>query len=228
MKGKLIVIEGVDCSGKNTQSNLLKENLEKEGYEVKKYSFPVYDSPTGKIVGGPFLGKKEICEGYFKELAPNVNYQIGSMYLAADRLYNITPILNDLKEGKIVILDRYTYSNMAHQGGKEKEKSKRYEAYKWIETLEFDFLKLPKPDIKIFLSLSINTVKKLKEKRLENASLDQNELDNDYLELSIKAYKEVCEIYNFKTINCEKNNDIRNKEAISLDILNYVLKDLKK
>ena len=64
---KLIVIEGTDCSGKNTQSKLLKERLEKDGENVVIVSFPVYDSPTGKIVGGPYLGKPSISECWFKE-----------------------------------------------------------------------------------------------------------------------------------------------------------------
>ena len=92
MKGKLIVIEGTDCSGKETQSNLLIEKLKKENIRIEKFSFPNYNSPTGKIVGGPYLGKSYICEGWFEEGAPNVDPKVSALYYAADRLYNIDKI----------------------------------------------------------------------------------------------------------------------------------------
>lgn len=66
-KGKLIVIEGTDCSGKGTQSDILYNKLVSEGFNVYKTSFPMYDTPTGKIVGGPYLGKEHICSGWFSE-----------------------------------------------------------------------------------------------------------------------------------------------------------------
>ena len=78
MKGKLIVIEGTDCSGKETQSNLLIEKLKKENIRIEKFSFPNYNSPTGKIIGGPYLGKSYICEGWFEEGAPNVDPKVSA------------------------------------------------------------------------------------------------------------------------------------------------------
>ena len=86
--GKFIVIEGTDCSGKETQSKLLVEKLEKMGKKAIRLTFPNYDSPTGKIVGGPYLGKKEICECWFKEGAVNLDPKVASLYYAADRKYN--------------------------------------------------------------------------------------------------------------------------------------------
>ena len=91
---KLIVIEGTDCSGKETQSNKLIENLRRDNIKVCKYSFPNYTSPTGKIVGGPYLGKSYICDGWFPEKAPNVDAKVSSLYFAADRKYNIKQIRN--------------------------------------------------------------------------------------------------------------------------------------
>jgi dTMP kinase len=112
MKGKLIVIEGTDCSGKETQTKLLVKYLKENNTKVFTMSFPNYDSPTGKIIGGPFLGKSYISEGYFPEGAPNVDPKVSSLYYAADRLYNLPIIQKKLNEGYIVILDRYVYSNM--------------------------------------------------------------------------------------------------------------------
>ena len=129
MRGKLIVIEGTDCSGKETQSKLLKEKIEKDNKTCVYFSFPNYDSPTGKIVGGPYLGKEEICKSYFTEGAVNVMPEVSSLYFAADRLYNLDTLKKLINSYDYVILDRYTFSNMAHQGGKEEDKNKRYEIY---------------------------------------------------------------------------------------------------
>ena len=141
-KGKLIVIEGTDCSGKETQSKRLVEYINENGGKAVMFSFPMYDTPTGKIVGGPYLGKPEICEGYFKEKATNVDGKVASLYFAADRLYNSTLITDKLKEGYTVILDRYVESNMAHQGGKCVTLKERIKIWKFLEKLEYGLLKL--------------------------------------------------------------------------------------
>ena len=85
--GKIILIEGTDCSGKETQSKMLIDALKEEGYQVESFDFPHYDSPTGRIIGGPYLGKKEICDGWFPEGAANVDAKVASLYYAADRRY---------------------------------------------------------------------------------------------------------------------------------------------
>ena len=65
MSGKIIVIEGTDCSGKETQSKLLEKRLNEEGLKCKRFEFPMYDTPTGKIIGGAYLGKKEMGDPLF-------------------------------------------------------------------------------------------------------------------------------------------------------------------
>ena len=89
MRGKLIVVEGTDCSGKETQTNLLMKILENNDIPVTKFSFPNYESPTGKIIAGPYLGKPYVSNSWFKEGAVNVEAKVASLYYAADRLYNI-------------------------------------------------------------------------------------------------------------------------------------------
>ena len=86
-KGKVIVIEGTDCSGKETQSKLLEEKLKKKGKKCKRFSFPMYDTPTGKIVGGSYLGSKAIIEmfsNYFKKEKVEIifaGFSLSSTYL---------------------------------------------------------------------------------------------------------------------------------------------------
>ena len=129
MKGKIIVIEGTDCSGKETQSKLLEKHLNDHGIPCIRMSFPAYDTPTGKIVGGPYLGKQEICDTYFDEESASVDPYISCLYYAADRKYNLPKIMKYLKQGFIVLLDRYTTSNMAHQGGKILDDDERFHMY---------------------------------------------------------------------------------------------------
>lgn len=222
MIGKLIVIEGTDCSGKETQSNLLIEKLHQDGIKCEKFSFPMYDTPTGKIVGGPYLGKSYICEGWFPETAPNVDPKISSLYFAADRAYNIDVINKTLAKGINVILDRYVYSNMAHQGGKIKEKAERITMYKWLESLEFNLLNLPRSDIKIFLHMPYEAGEILRKNRAE--SLDENENNKDHLLNAEKAYLEVAEMYGFDTIDCVTNNMPRTINDIHDEIYNYIKK----
>ncbi len=200
MKGKLIAIEGTDCSGKETQTNLLIKKLREEGYQVQNFSFPNYNSPTGKIIGGPYLGKEYIGKSYFEEGAVNVDPKVASLYYAADRRYNIDKILFLLENGYNVILDRYIYSNMAHQGGKIKEKKEREEMYNFLEKLEFDLMKLPKPDITLFLHMPLEAAKKLKKNREELP--DGHEKDENHLKMAENSYLELAKRYNFEIIEC--------------------------
>lgn len=225
MKGKLIVIEGTDCSGKETQSNLLIEKLKKENIRIEKFSFPNYNSPTGKIIGGPYLGKSYICEGWFEEGAPNVDPKVSALYYAADRLYNIDKINFLLENGVNVILDRYVFSNMAHQGGKIENEKERNEMYEWLENLEFNLLNLPKPDIGVFLHMPFECSLELKKNREEE--LDQNEKDKNHLLNAENAYKEVAKKYNFYTIECNEGTRIKTIEEINEDLYNHVINKIK-
>lgn len=224
MKGKLIVIEGTDCSGKETQSKMLYDHLKKDNISVDKFSFPNYDSPTGKIVGGAYLGKKHIGPCLFEEGAVNVDPKVASLLYAADRLYNINSINELLKNGTNVILDRYVYSNMAHQGGKITDYKKRVEMYQWLEELEFDFLKLPIPDISIFLHMPYLDACKLKKNRTE---LDQHELDENHLILAEKTYIELCELFNWYKIECSNNGSIKSIDDIHNEVYTYVKRKIK-
>lgn len=220
MRGKLIVIEGTDCSGKETQSKLIIERFKSENVKFEYFSFPNYNSPTGKIIGGPYLGKEYICKGWFSETAPLVDPKVSSLYYAADRKYNINIINDLLNKGINVILDRYFYSNMAHQGGKISNKDERFEMYKWIEKLEVELLELPIPDIKIFLHVPFEISLGLKNNRDE--SLDENESNKQHLINAENSYLEIADLYDFKTIKCYENNDILSIDEINSKIYDYI------
>ncbi len=222
--GKLLIIEGTDCSGKGTQCELLKENLKKDGYKVQEFSFPMYETATGKIVGGPYLGKESICEGWFKEGANNVPAKVASLYYAADRLYNINIINKYLEEDYIVILDRYVASNMGHQAGKIADKNERLEMFKWLEKLEYELLGLPRPDIALFLHMPYEYSKKLQNNRKE---LDQLETSEENLKNAENAYLEMADLFNFIKIECVKDKQIRTIPDIQEEIYSKVIKYLQ-
>ena len=184
----------------------------------------MYETPTGRIVGGPYLGKESICKGWFKEGANNVPAKVASLYYAADRLYNIDIINNYLKDDYIVILDRYTTSNMGHQAGKIKDKNERLQMFKWLEKLEYELLELPRPDIKLFLHMPYKFSKTLQNNRKE---LDEHELSEENLINAENAYLEMVDLFNFTKIECINDNKIRNIEDISEEIYNIVKNEIK-
>lgn len=217
-KGKLIVIEGTDCSGKQTQTEALVDNLKKLGYKAISFSFPNYASPTGEIIGEYYLGKNN--NSLFKEGIENVDPKISSLYYAADRAYNINIIKNYLENDYIVILNRYVESNMAFQGGKIKDIKKRHMMYEWLDNLEFVLLDLPRPDMVLFLYLPYEQVcilKRAREKAFNESTLHMAEI----------AYFELSNIYDYQKIKCMQDNKLRSIEDIAGEILKKVQKFLE-
>ena len=219
MSGKIIAIEGTDCSGKETQSKLLEEKLNNLGKKCIRFSFPMYDTPTGKIVGGAYLGKPEIGDSLFEEGAVNVDPYVVSLYFAADRKYNMEMINKYLEDDYFVILDRYTTSNLAHQGSKIKDKDLRFEMYQWLDKLEYWLLKLPKPDKTIFLHVPYEYSLELRKNR---ETIDEHEKSPEHLKNAEEAYVELSELYNWDRIECIHNNELRTIEDINEEILKIV------
>ena len=225
MKNKLIVIEGTDCSGKQTQSELLIKKLNALGISIKKYSFPNYDSPTGKIIGAQYLGKPAMGESVFKEGPAEVSPYVAGAYYVADRFYNMPTIKGEL-ENCNVVLDRYVDSNMAHQAGKLLNKKLRKRMYRWFEKLEYGLYKLPKPDIRILLYVPFEVGESLRKNREEK--LDGLEASSEHLMCAERAYLEIAKRNKYKLINCSKDGVMRSIEDINEELLAYVLKKLKR
>lgn len=224
-KGKLIVVEGTDCSGKETQVKRAVARFKEMGLNIYNYSFPMYDTPTGRIVGGPYLGKSYICEGWFPEGATNVDALTASAYYAADRRYNIGIINKHLENGDIVILDRYVESNMAHQGGKLKTPEERTKMYQKLDTLEFEIMELPRPDAVIFLYMPFEYAAILKKNREETP--DQHESNKAHLKQAETAYLELTEKYGYKKITCVKDDIIRTIDDINDEVVETLKEIIK-
>ena len=196
-RGKIIVIEGTECSGKETQTSLIVQRLKREGKKVEHLAFPMYDTPTGKIVGGPYLGKEYISNSYFKEDIINVDPKVAALYYAADRRYNLKTINEFLDDGYDLIIDRYVESNMAHQGCKISNKEERFKLYKWFATLEYDLLELPRPNLTILLHMPYKKTMELKREKADNDNYN-NVLN--YYKNSEDAYLELAKMNNHKVI----------------------------
>ena len=222
-KGKIIVIEGTDCSGKETQSKLLVDNLIKNGKKAIVLSFPMYNTATGKIVGGPYLGKKEITDCYFDEGAVNVDPHIAALYFAADRKYNISKVFEYVNQGYYVILDRYISSNMAYQGCKITDKQERFNMFQWIDKLEYWLLDLPKPDKTIFLYVPIEYTDKLMRARQCSCDDDEHEKSPELLVNAFNTYIELSELYNWDRVNCIDNDRLKSIEEIGEEVLRCVI-----
>ncbi len=199
-KGKLIVIAGTDSSGKETQTGKLIERFRREDVPCETMSFPRYDTPTGRIVGGPYLGKPEIGECWFSEGPDSVDPRVASLYYAADRRAALPEIESILNSGKHLVLDRYVSANMGHQGGKIRDAEKREDFYRFEERLEHDLLGLPRADLTVFLYIPYLVAMGLEKGREGEA--DGHESNPRHLMNAEEAYLQLAELYNWHKINC--------------------------
>ncbi|MCD4693772.1 dTMP kinase [bacterium] len=212
-KGKFIVIDGTDGSGKATQAKLLIKKLEKENYNVKKIDFPQYGNKSAGSVEKYLNGEYGTAE----EVGP----LIPSIFYAIDRYDASFKIKKWLKEGKTVISDRYMSANMAHQGCKINDKEKRQKFFNWLYKLEFDLFKIPKPDISIILHVDSEIAQKLVDKKgyrdyIKGKKRDIHEDDIKHLKKAEGVYAEIAKTSNhFKFIECTKNNQIMAKDEIT-------------
>lgn len=199
----LIVIEGLDGSGKSTQVKRLRQYLESSGKPLTYIHFPRYDAP----VYGDLIGK--FLRGGFGSIDA-VHPQLVALLYAEDRRTAVPQMLEAVRDGGILLLDRYVYSNIAYQCAKIEDESEREELRKWIRDTEYGDFGLPVPDLNIFLDVPIGFV----EKKLESPRLGG---DRDYLagqsdihEADIEFQKKVRQVYlrqceedpNFIRIDC--------------------------
>lgn len=209
----IITIEGTDGSGKATQSKLLFEYLTKLGYKTKVISFPNYDSPSSSLV-------KMYLGGQFGDTADCLDAYQASALFAVDRLATIK--LSNLEQYDYVILDRYSTSNLIHQACKIADKTERENCLNWLNDFEFNKLKLPKPDVVLFLDVPIDISLSLAHNRqaLKNGQKrDIHENNEEYMRHAYDCAKQVAGKYNWQIIDCSKNGEILPINCIHKKIL---------
>lgn len=215
---KLIAIDGVDASGKQTHTELLTKHFEALGKKVLRLSFPMYDSPSSALV-------KLYLSGALGKNAEDVDAYAASTFFAADRFITYrTDWEKAYKDGKIIIIaDRYVSSNMIHQAGKISDFAEKDKFLDWLYDFEFNIYKIPKPDMTVFLDMPPKYGKTLIEGRNNKFSgekkLDIHESDFSYLEKSYENAKYVADKFGWQTIPCVKDGKIRPIADIQADIV---------
>ena len=216
--GKLIVIEGLDGSGKSTQLDLLYENLKKKGIDCKSVSFPDYDNPSSTLV-------KMYLAGNFGKKPGDVNAFAASVFYTVDRYASYKSNWGEYyNNGGTIVSGRYTTSNAVHQASKLPE-SEWEDFLSWLYDFEYNKIGIPKPDKVIFLDMPIEVSQKLLTKRYEgdNSKKDIHECDTEYLDRCRKAAVFTAEFSDWETIPCSKDGEPRNIEEIAEDVLKSVL-----
>ena len=227
-RGKLIVIDGTDGSGKATQAGLLIKHLKRDGHRVKVINFPDYYSNFfGKFIGHC------LSERYYDFV--KVHPKIVSVLYAADRFESKDKIKKWLEEGNIVIADRYASANQIHQGGKIANIKKRESFLKWLDEMEYKVFKIPKPDMVFYLCVPVPVVLKLIKERNKKSvrgylkkKKDAHEKDVKFLENSRKSALWLAKTQkNWVKIECVKSGVIETRENIHKEIYEKVKKVLK-
>lgn len=223
--GKLIAIDGVDASGKQTHTAMLFEKLSKDGYNVRKISFPAYDSPSSELV-------KMYLSGEFGDKPEDVNAYAASSFFAADRFASFRTDWKEFyeKPDSVIIADRYTSSNMIHQASKIDDLDEKDKFLDWLFELEYRVYGIPEPDLTFFLDMPVEFAKKLmqdRENKFDNTDVkDIHERNREYLE---KSYNNACYIadkFSWEHILCVQNEEIRSIEEINDEIYSLVKKIL--
>lgn len=210
----LIVIEGVsDCIGKSTQVKELYKRLEQDGKDVIYHHFPSYGESGACLVEMYLNGKLGNRE--------NINPYAVSTFFAMDRfcVYK-NKLERELNNNKIVLLDRYTTSNLIYQGALF-EREEKEDFLDYVSDFEYNKLGLKRPDLVIFFKLDKDDVNTLRENR-DNESKDVNEKDLNFLDKVYDNSLYVANKYNFKIIECNKDGKLRSIDDINEEIYSIV------
>ncbi len=217
MKGKLIVIEGLDGSGKSTQEELLKKKLAACGHNINFIKLPNYDDPACELV-------KMYLSGRFGKKPGDVNAYAASSFFAVDRYVSYHCYWKDAYlNGEIFLADRYTTSNAYHQLTKTDRKD--WDAYlEWLEDFEYNKMGIPKPDAVIYLDMPIEVSQKLMTGRYngDETKKDIHEKDTEYLNNCRVAADYACNKLGWRRIECSENGEPLPIEVISEAVLKAV------
>ncbi|HXY01803.1 MAG TPA: hypothetical protein VEI54_12840 [Candidatus Limnocylindrales bacterium] len=218
--GTLIAIEGIDGSGKHTQAKLLEHSLLSKGYSVYATAFPQYDSWFGHMVG-------KFLNGEFGPLE-TVDPRFTAMLYAGDRFEAKPRLLTALSEGKVILIDRYVGSNLAHQVARAAAE-KRSEFLRWIEYLEYSIYGLPREDLILYLRVPPNQAQKLiaskSQRNYTHATHDIQEKSLRHLEDAAEMYDMLSRSRPWATVQCydARSTSLRMPEDIAAEVLSAVL-----
>ena len=214
MPATLIALEGIDGAGKGTQTARLVQYLAQNGRRVALFSFPRY----AHTLYGSFIG--DYLNGRFGQLN-TIDPLLASLLFAGDRLESRSLLCEAIAANDYVICDRYVASNIAYQSSR-RSNPERQQIMERIEAIEYGVHQLPRPDLNIWLDLTVSRAKELisaKSRRVytEQAE-DLHESDTSFLEAVRTIYRELASQPGWKTIDCEQAGELKTVERIAAEI----------
>lgn len=213
LKGKLIVIDGIDGSGKATQTELLVKRLREKGYEVMTTDFPQYGKYSAVFV-------EKYLNGEFGT-ADDIGPYRASIFYAIDRYAASKEMYKWLREGKVIVSNRYVSANESHQASKIKDKEERERFLDWLDNLEYNIFKIPRPDMNILLNVPPEIGQQLVDKKgsreyVGGKKRDIHEEDIGHLKRASEIYLELAEKHdNWVRVDCVKEGKLLAKEDIA-------------
>ncbi len=226
--GKLIVIDGIDGSGKATQVKLLEEKLKKNKVKVKTIDFPrYYDNFFGQLIGEYLSGKY----GDFIQMDPRV----ASIMYAADRFESSKQITKWLGEGFAVIADRYASANQIHQGGKIDNPKERKIFLDWLAKMEYGVFNIPKPDLVVYLDVPFEVSREWLQKKVAQRKKKYLKGKKDVAEDNLMHLKNsrnsALSLYkenkNWEKVECCPNNICMSPEGVHENVYRIIKKKFK-
>ena len=221
-KGKLIVLEGIDGSGKSAQYRRLCARMEKDGIEYNHIVFPRYDKESSALIR-MYLG------GEFGSRPSDVNAYAASTFYAVDRYAAYRTDWGKIYEqGGLILSDRYTTSNAVHQGSKLPDEELPA-FFAWLSDLEYNKMGLPKPDLVLYLDVDVETSLARMRRRQEktHTSADIHEKDLAYLERCLHTADKAADFYGWTRIPYRKNGVERELDEKNEEIYRIILDKLK-
>lgn len=222
--GYVIVIEGTDGCGKQTQAERLTKRLNDMGYVTRKVSFPNYSSPSAEPV-------KMYLGGEFGDNDMSLDSYQASVLFTVDRLCTYQKDLKDFyQDGGIIVFDRYVESNKLHQAGKLSNLEEINVYCDWLDNLEYDTLKLPRPNKVIFLDVPVEVSMRLAHERGDLKAQTKKDIHEQNPEHLLHAYncgKYMVDKYGWDSITCNEGDRMRTIEDISDEIFDIVVNDIK-
>jgi len=218
---KLIVLEGLDGSGKSTQIDLIKKYFEKNNLTYEYIHFPIYtENESGGVIAAYLRGEYGDINAVDPVFVANI--------MAMNRFQYLPQLQRYLQDNDVVLLDRYVFSNMAYQGAKYDTETQAQIMRDWINEFEFGFLELPYPDLNIFFDVSIESIEKRLEEKREgddrtylNGKIDIHEKDIEFQKRVRENYLKLKNYQGYKIIATESMNpeEIFNKYKNNIDLL---------
>lgn len=217
-RGKIVVLEGIDGSGKSAQLRRLRARLEREGIEFRTAVFPRYDEETSSLI-------RMYLNGSFGSDPNDVNAYAASIFYAVDRYASFMTDWREYYEnGGLMVLDRYTTSNAVHQGAKLPV-AEQSAFFNWLRDLEYVKLSLPEPDLVIYLEVDLETsLARMRHRQQKTGkSGDIHEQDKDYLNSCIETGQRAAAHFGWRKIPLRINGEIRDIDEKHEEIFSAVL-----